>query len=362
MASLSLQPHAIRRSARDLHLLPRLKRGADRSVTEPRKTTTLAIMRLRFSPLLLVSTATFCASVSAQGKNSLPDGTVDGNLGSQLRMEAIAYEHGEGVSRDPIRAATLYCKGARLGDAQAQYNLGWMYANGRGMERNDQLAAFFFGAAAGQGMEAAQRMLKVVGPPAGEIPDCMRDPASQADALLSPDQVQPSVDYQAIAPQKIFDLVTKIAPQYQVQPQLALAIIAAESNFNTFALSPKNAQGLMQLIPETSLRFNVKNPYDPAQNIRGGLGYLRWLLAYFEGDVALVAAAYNAGEGKVERYRGVPPYQETRAYVRRILKSVGTSIYPFDKTVARPSPSLPTIRMSWGVKTSPGTLASNPVE
>ena len=318
-------------------------------------------MRLRFSPFLLVSTATFCAAVSAQGDGSLPDGAAaEGSLGAKLRMEAIAYEHGEGVPRDPVQAATLYCRGARLGDAQAQYNLGWMYANGRGMERNDQLAAFFFGAAAGQGMEAAQRMLTVVGPSSGEIPDCMRDPAPQADALHPAGLARPGVDYQAIAPQKIFDLVTKMAPQYQVQPQLALAIIAAESNFNTIALSPKNAQGLMQLIPETSLRFNVKNPYDPAQNIRGGLSYLRWLLAYFEGDVSLVAAAYNAGEGKVERYRGVPPYQETQAYVQRILKSVGTSIHPFDNTAARPSPSLSAIRLALGVKAPPEALALNP--
>jgi soluble lytic murein transglycosylase-like protein len=131
-----------------------------------------------------------------------------------------------------------------------------------------------------------------------------------------------------------------MAPQYHVEPQLALAIIAAESNFNSSALSPKNAQGLMQLIPQTSQRFNVKNPYDPVQNIRGGLTYLRWLLAYFQGDVALVAAAYNAGEGAVERYRGVPPYLETQAYVQRILKSFGTSVHPFDETVTGPAPSL----------------------
>ena len=76
----------------------------------------------------------------------------------------------------------------------------------------------------------------------------------------------------------------------------------------------------MQLIPETSARFNVKKPFDPVQNVRGGLAYLRWLLAYFKGNVALVAAAYNAGEGTVERYRGVPPYAETRAYVQRIKR------------------------------------------
>jgi soluble lytic murein transglycosylase-like protein len=103
----------------------------------------------------------------------------------------------------------------------------------------------------------------------------------------------------------------------------------------------------MQLIPETSQRFNVKNPFDPAQNIRGGLTYLRWLLAYFEGDIALVAAAYNSGEGTVERYRGVPPYAETRAYVKRILKSVGQTVHPFDDKITRPSSALATIGLPW---------------
>ena len=276
------------------------------------------------------------------------DTVADKSAASRLRMEAIAYENGEGVPRNPVLAAALYCKGARLGDELAQYNLGWMYANGRGVERNDAMAAFFFQAAAEQGLAAAQRMLKVVGGPTAVVPDCMQDePAPPPTASAAPPvaAARPSVNYQAIAPRKIFDLVMTMAPQFKVEPQLALAIIAAESNFNSLALSPKNAQGLMQLIPQTSQRFNVKNPYDPAQNIRGGLTYLRWLLAYFEGDVALVAAAYNAGEGKVERYRGVPPYLETRAYVERILKSVGQLAHPFDATVTRPSPALAQIRL-----------------
>ena len=83
-------------------------------------------MRMRFSPLLLVLMATSCAAVVAQGQDSTPDGPADSSLVSKLRLEAIAYEHGEGVPRNPVLAATLYCKGARLGDAQAQYNLGWM--------------------------------------------------------------------------------------------------------------------------------------------------------------------------------------------------------------------------------------------
>ena len=100
----------------------------------------------------------------------------------------------------------------------------------------------------------------------------------------------------------------------------------------------------MQMIPDTAARFNVRNPYDPAQSIRGGMAYLRWLLAYFEGDVALVAAAYNAGEGTVNRYRGVPPYAETRAYVRRILARAGMASHPFDAKVAEASPQLGQIR------------------
>ncbi len=311
-------------------------------------------MSLRFSSVLFSLAATLGAAASAQAQSSVAADGADGNPAARLRQEAVAYEHGEGVPRNPVLAAALYCKGARLGDAQAQYNLGWMYANGRGVERSDTLAAFFFNAAAEQGLEAAQRMLKVVGGVApAEKPECMRDPApppaaEPPSALGAP--LKQGVDYRSVAPQKIFDLVMKLAPSYKVEPQLALAIISAESNFNTQALSPKNAQGLMQLIPETSERFNVKNPFDPAQNIRGGLTYLRWLLAYFEGDVSLVAAAYNAGEGKVERYRGVPPYQETRAYVQRIVKSVGALIHPFDETAARPSHSLPLIRLSRNAK------------
>lgn len=266
----------------------------------------------------------------------------------QLRYQAIAHEFGEGVVRDPLLAANLYCQSAKLGDAVAQYNLGWMHANGRGVPRNDVTAAYFFHAAAEQGLPAAQRMLHVVGKPAAETPPCMRDPEPVVVVAVEP--ALPKVDYALVAPRKIFELVMKMAPQYQIEPQLALAIIAAESNFNNLALSPKNAQGLMQLIPETSQRFNVKNPFDPAQNIRGGLTYLRWLLAYFEGDIALVAAAYNSGEGTVERYRGVPPYAETRAYVKRILKSVGQTAHPFDDKITRPSRSLASMGLTLRAK------------
>jgi hypothetical protein len=118
----------------------------------------------------------------------------------------------------------------------------------------------------------------------------------------------------------------------------------AGSNFGIVALSPKNAKGLMQLIPDTAARFHVRNPYDPVQNLRGGIPYLRWVLAYFEGDVALVAAACNAGEGAVVRHRGPRPASR-RAYVRRILQKVGRGgKSPSDASVTRPSPPLAAIR------------------
>ena len=115
------------------------------------------------------------------------------------------------------------------------------------------------------------------------------------------------------------ELVQRLAPRFSIDPRLALAIVRSESNFEAQALSPRNAQGLMQLIPETAERFGVRDAWNPEQNVRGGLAYLRWLLERFEGDVALVSAAYNAGEGTVQQYGGVPPYAETREYVRRIL-------------------------------------------
>lgn len=260
-----------------------------------------------------------------------------------LRSEARAHEHGEGVARDAARAVELYCEAARLGDAEAQFSLGWMYANGRGMPRDDRLASLFFQMAADQGHVYAQRMLGYVGP-AADLPECMRDPAPPP-VEETPIELEPEPEFVPATPEQktAAEIVRRLAPQYRISPMFALAIIRAESNFDPNARSPKNAQGLMQLIPETSARFNVKKPFDPVQNVHGGLAYLRWLLAYFRGDVALVAAAYNSGERTVERYRGIPPYAETRAYVQRILRHFRKDQHPFDASVTDPSPELPQI-------------------
>jgi soluble lytic murein transglycosylase-like protein len=96
----------------------------------------------------------------------------------------------------------------------------------------------------------------------------------------------------------------------------------------------------MQLIPQTAARFNVRNPFNATDNVRGGLAYLRWLLAYYQGQVALAAAAYNAGEAAVDRYRGVPPFPETRDYVKRVQRLFPRELHPYDAGVVAPSPIL----------------------
>ncbi|HET8900833.1 MAG TPA: lytic transglycosylase domain-containing protein [Holophagaceae bacterium] len=114
-------------------------------------------------------------------------------------------------------------------------------------------------------------------------------------------------------------MVDEIAAANGVDTYLARAIIQAESAFNYRARSHVGALGLMQLMPSTAERFGVLDPFDPRQNIMGGCKYLRWLTDYFKGDLSKVVAAYNAGEGAVQRYNGVPPFKETRAYVPKVL-------------------------------------------
>ena len=252
---------------------------------------------------------------------------------ADLRAQALSLEHGEGVPRDAERAISLYCEGARQGDAESQFRLGWIYANARGVPRDDSRASYFFAMAARQGSGDGQRMLRFVGQENVEKPSCMTVPEDTA-----PDEDEIAFDDLTPAQQKVIELVRKLAPQFGVSPLLAMAVIRAESNLDPDAVSSKNAQGLMQLIPDTAVRFNVKKPFDPEQNVRGGLAYLRWLLAYFRGNVALVAAAYNAGEGAVNQYRGIPPYAETRGYVKRIRELFPSDEHPFDASVVGPSP------------------------
>lgn len=112
--------------------------------------------------------------------------------------------------------------------------------------------------------------------------------------------------------------IRQLANQYAVDPALVQAIVHVESHFNPQAVSRKGAQGLMQLMPATQAQYGVSNPFEPLENLSAGIEHLSGLLDTFEGSINLAAAAYNAGAGAVRQYNGIPPYQETREYVRRV--------------------------------------------
>ena len=130
--------------------------------------------------------------------------------------------------------------------------------------------------------------------------------------------------------------VEAAARAHGLSETLLLAVVAVESGGRQQALSPKGAQGLMQLIPATAVRFGVTDPFDPAANIAGGAAYLDWLLSEFGGDVLLALAGYNAGEGAVRKHKGVPPYAETRDYVVLVLDAVAAAGSLCDEPPAGP--------------------------
>jgi soluble lytic murein transglycosylase-like protein len=132
-------------------------------------------------------------------------------------------------------------------------------------------------------------------------------------------------DGQTVPPTPFGEQIFAAAERHQVNPELVAALVRAESAFDPRAVSHKGAGGLMQLMPATARRFGLSEAerFDPERNLEAGTRYLRWLLDRFEGDVARALAAYNAGEGTVDRYGGVPPYRETRTYIRRIYSTLG---------------------------------------
>ena len=278
---------------------------------------------------LMLSTAS--SPLHANGTRPVKSTAIDDP--AQLIRLAQRYDHvAQGVEQDYAKANELYCRAARFGHAEAQFRLAWIYANGRGVPRDEGVAAALFAMAAEQGHEYARRRLQYVqSRPHTELPLCLR-----------PERIEVNMR----GHREIEALVRQLAPRYAIDPKLVMAVISVESGFNARAVSPKNAQGLMQLIPETAERFGVRRVFDPAENIQGGLAYLRWLMAFFKGEVRLVLAAYNAGEGAVERHKGVPPYAETRNYVERISSMYGKPTHPYNPQVAEPSMMMASLRRS----------------
>ena len=142
--------------------------------------------------------------------------------------------------------------------------------------------------------------------------------AASAASEVAPDASSP-VPLQAAPGAELERAVTRAAQQHHLQPALLLAVMKAESSFNPRVVSKAGAVGLMQLVPETALRHGVQNLYDTNENVAGGARHLRYLLDRFHGNTRLALAAYNAGERKVDRYKQIPPYKETRHYVQKVL-------------------------------------------
>jgi len=241
---------------------------------------------------------------------------------------ANRFEHGFEIKTNLERSHQIYCQAARLGSVRAQLALALMYLKNKAVAQNQDQAAAWLARAAESGDRIAKAVLDTMSFPKS-VARC--DPGPPVRGLQPP----PSADPKDKATIRAW--IYTLSPNYGLDPELVLTIAAIESNFNPKARSSKDARGIMQLMPETAERFGVQDISDPVENLKGGMAYLRWLMAYFKGNVRFVAAAYNAGEGAVEKYSGVPPYAETQTYVERVSNRYPRLVHPYRPNVTKPS-------------------------
>lgn len=282
-----------------------------------------------FLPALLAA-APANAGISEKTVAALEALASKGSARAQYEL-AQHYDRADGVKADSRLALSLYCRAARQDYADAALMAGRMHMAGLGgVSKDADLGRAWLRKAASLGNEQAERLVGTVSATV-KAPDRCEPPNLRWGIIRKP-------------PAEIRAMVQKMAPTYGLDPDLVLAVIAVESGYRVDVVSNKNAQGLMQLIPETAERFGVSDPFNAEQNLRGGMKYLRWLLAYFDGNVAYALAGYNAGEGAVLQYKGIPPYRETKDYVTKIRSIYAQTYHPFNRDVVQSAGLVSTAR------------------
>lgn len=286
----------------------------------------------RFRELLLLANFLFLFNYHSVFAKTVNEPILDSHLDEML---SIASKK-ENETHGHWDAAVLYCKASRQGSIEAQYRLAVLYAFGKGVPKNRAYAATLLSIASRQGHYKAFNMLEVINFSAETLPPCIEnnvDPERLSVRDISTLDDAVGIDrYIAYLPKNkrwALDIASTTAEWYEIDPKLVISVIAIESGFEERAKSNANAMGMMQLIPATAERFNVKNAFDATQNIKGGVRYLKWLLNYYLGDIELAVSAYNAGEKAVDRYRGVPPYKETKEYLRKFKLLYKAKFHPY---------------------------------
>jgi len=257
----------------------------------------------RLPPMRLWLCALMVMLSTARATEALPaleERVRNGDADAAIAL-ARRLEFGMGVEPNLARAAELYCEAAMRGRAEAALRLAGMFLDGEGVEADVLTSAAWL--AIGQ---------QVRRPLVNTRQACAAGPTLSAMASMGMAEA-------AVPTADLARLVRGIALRQSVDPALIMAMVAVESAFRTDAVSRRGARGLLQLMPATAISLGVSDPHDPLQNLVGAIGYIRRLLDRYEGNTALALAAFNAGEGAVAQYRGIPPFAETQAYVQRVL-------------------------------------------